>query len=53
MRWLLIVLLVSLGALLFAAAGVFRHIWRQRAKPRDGLSTPFEATEESNLEVKH
>ena len=30
MRWLLIVFLVSLGALLFAAAGVARHIWLQR-----------------------
>ncbi len=30
MRWLMIGLLVSLGALLFAAAGVARHIWLQR-----------------------
>lgn len=29
MRWLLISLLVSLGALLLAAAGVARHIWLQ------------------------
>jgi hypothetical protein len=27
MRWLLICLLVSLGALLLAAAGVARHVW--------------------------
>ena len=27
MRWLLICLLVSLGALLLAAAGLARHIW--------------------------
>ncbi|MGA2674565.1 MAG: hypothetical protein ABSE99_15200 [Terracidiphilus sp.] len=32
MRWLLIGLLVSLGALLFAAAALARHIWLQRAK---------------------
>lgn len=31
MRWLMIVLLVSLGALLLAAAGVARHIWLQRS----------------------
>ncbi len=52
MRWLIIVLLVSLGALLFAAAGVARHIWLQRTKPRDELSTAHEAAEESDLEVK-
>jgi hypothetical protein len=48
----MIVLLVSLGALLFAAAGVARHIWLQRTKPRDELSTAHEAAEESDLEVK-
>ena len=32
MRWLMIGLLVSLGALLLAAAGVARHIWLQRAR---------------------
>ena len=32
MRWLMIGLLVSLGALLFAAAGLARHIWLQRRK---------------------
>ena len=30
MRWLMIGLLVSLGALLFAAGGVARHVWLQR-----------------------
>jgi type IV secretory pathway TrbF-like protein len=34
MRWLMTGLLVSLGALLFAAAGVARHIWLQRRKHR-------------------
>jgi hypothetical protein len=31
MRWLLIAFLVSLGSLLFAVAGMARHIWLQRA----------------------
>jgi hypothetical protein len=34
MRWLLIALLVSLAALLIAAAGVTLHIWVQRARLR-------------------
>ena len=34
MRWLMIGLLVSLLALLVAAAGVARHIWVQHAKLR-------------------
>ena len=52
MRWLLTVFLVSFAALLFAAAGVARHIWRQRSKARDGLPAAFEPTEESDLELK-
>jgi hypothetical protein len=52
MRWLMIVLLVSLGALLFAAAGVARHIWLQRTKPRDERSAALEPAGESDLEVK-
>jgi hypothetical protein len=32
MRWLMIVFLVSLGALLLAAAGVARHILAQRSR---------------------
>jgi hypothetical protein len=31
MRWLMIGLLVSVGALVFASAGMAYHIWRQRA----------------------
>ena len=34
MRWLLIAFLVSLGGLLFAAAGVTFHILRQRVELR-------------------
>jgi hypothetical protein len=32
MRWLLIAFLVSVAALLVAAAGAARHIWLHRAK---------------------
>jgi hypothetical protein len=52
MRWLLIVLLVSLAALLFAAAGVAHHIWRQRTQRRSDPSAAIEPAEESDLEVK-
>jgi hypothetical protein len=34
MRWLMIALLVSVVALLLAAAGVARHIWLQRSRLR-------------------
>jgi len=54
MRWLIIVLLVSLGALLFAVAGVARHIWVQRAKlrrnPPADAAHPFGVREETDLE---
>jgi uncharacterized iron-regulated membrane protein len=33
MRWLLIVLVVSVCALLVASAGVALHIWRQHRNP--------------------
>jgi hypothetical protein len=32
MRWLMILLLVSLVAMLVAAAGVARHVWKQHKK---------------------
>ena len=53
MRWLMISLLVSLGALLIAAAGMARHIWLQRAKLRENPSPAFEPAEESELELEH
>jgi hypothetical protein len=31
MRWMMIAFLVSIAALLLAAAGVARHVWLQRA----------------------
>ncbi|MGD0345425.1 MAG: hypothetical protein ABSA85_01645 [Terracidiphilus sp.] len=52
MRWLLIVLLVSLAALLFAAAGVAHHIWKQRTRQRGESSAAIEPAEESDLKVK-
>jgi len=52
MRWLLIVFLMSLAALLIAAAGAARHIWLQRAKPRGELPVVIETGEESDLEAK-
>jgi len=54
MRWLIIALLVSLGALLLAAAGMARHIWVRRAKLRGKLSTgsrtPTEAGDDTENE---
>jgi len=52
MRWLLIVFVISLAALLIAAAGAARHIWLQRAKPRGELPAVIEPREESDLEAK-
>ena len=51
MRWLLVVLLVSLGALLAAAAGVARHIWLQRAKLPSDPPQAIEAVEKSDQEA--
>ena len=52
MRWLLIVLLVSLAALLFAAAGVAFHIWKPRTRQGRESSAAVEPAEETDLEVK-
>ena len=55
MHWLIVVLLVSLGALLLAAAGMARHILVQRRrKPAHNLpqgeTTIAESHEEPDLE---
>lgn len=53
MRWLMVVLLVSLGGLLLAAAGVARHICQQRCRRSDLSSEPsvtLEAAEQADLE---
>ncbi len=52
MRWMMIVFLASFAALLFAAAGVARHIWLQRARSRREPPRVFEPTEERDLEFK-
>jgi hypothetical protein len=62
MRWLMIALLVSLGALLLAAAGVARHVWLQRARlhsnPNAGppagktLGAAFDPVEETDHEIE-
>jgi hypothetical protein len=45
MRWLMIGFLVSLGALLLAAAGLARHIWLQRAALDKGVASPDSSLE--------
>lgn len=40
MHWLMIALLVSVGALLLATGGLARHIWLQRTKQRDAAPAP-------------
>jgi len=51
MHWLVIALLVSLGALLLAAGGVARHIWLQRAKLREaGFAQGARTSEEADVE---
>jgi hypothetical protein len=56
MRWLMIVLLVSLAGLLTAALGVARHIWLQRSQERTDRSTAArqeaELTDEVESEVE-
>jgi hypothetical protein len=52
MRWLLIVLIVSLGALLFAAFGVARHIGLHRARLKGKPPATVDPAEESDLELK-
>ncbi len=63
MRWLMIVLLVSVAGLLLAAAGVARHIWLQRSRlhsnPEAGPVTNhaanavFDPVEDSEHETEH
>ncbi len=49
MRWLMIVLLVSLVALLVASAGVAHHIWREH-KRRKRLPAVSEKADEAETE---
>ncbi len=54
MRWLLIALLISLGGLLLAAAGVARHVWMHRKRTKEiqlqNDAVVVGAPEESDLE---
>jgi hypothetical protein len=54
MHWLIVVLLVSLGGLLLAAAGMAGHVLRQRRKPAHtspkGETAVAEVHEEPDLE---
>jgi hypothetical protein len=62
MRWLMIGFLVSLAALLVAAAGVARHIWLQRARlhsnpsagpaPNKGARAAFNPADEIDQEIE-
>jgi len=56
MRWLLIALLVSLAALLIAAAGMTLHIWVQRArlrsKPSAGAGKTSGSADETDVETE-
>lgn len=51
MRWLMIGLLVSLAVLLFAAAGLARHILQHRAMHRKQAES-IEHSEETDLELE-
>jgi len=48
MRWLLIVLIVSVCALILATIGVAWHIWRQHRKPAGSASGPAFHEESEN-----
>jgi uncharacterized membrane protein len=52
MRWLLIVLLVSLAAMLAVSAGVAHHIRRQRTRYGSESSAAPEPVEEADLKFK-
>jgi uncharacterized iron-regulated membrane protein len=56
MRWLIIVLIVSVCALILASAGMVWHIWRQHAKLRDaaarGRPVGPHAHDESDFETE-
>jgi hypothetical protein len=62
MRWMMIALLVSVAALLLAAAGVARHIWLQRARlhsnpdagpvPKRPSSKAFDPIDEIDQEIE-
>jgi hypothetical protein len=52
MRWLMIGLLVSLIALLIAAAALAVHVWLQRKRLRREALDPLAAGQETDLEIE-
>lgn len=52
MRWLMIGLLVSLAALLLAAAGVTRHVWAHRRRLKRDALEALETGQETDLEIE-
>jgi hypothetical protein len=56
MRWLLIALLVSLVAMLIAAAGMMLHVWARRTcgrlKPSSGTDTAQGQADENGPETE-
>jgi ABC-type nickel/cobalt efflux system permease component RcnA len=55
MRWLLIAMIVSVGALVLVSGGMAWHIWRQHAKLRStgaGRDSESHAHEESDIETE-
>lgn len=51
MRWLMIVLVLSMVALLVASAGLAHHIWQERRK-RAHTSSAFGRTEDLDVETE-
>jgi hypothetical protein len=56
MRWLLLVLLISVAGLLFAALGLARHVLRQRAqkgsKPSPDAAAPSVPAEKNHVDTE-
>jgi hypothetical protein len=52
MRWLMIGLLVSLAALLLAAAGLARHIWLQRTQVQPKAASTDRRLEANEIDTE-
>jgi hypothetical protein len=50
MRWLMIALLASVGALLLAAAGMARHIWLRRGHLEQQSPNSPDTLQETEIE---
>jgi hypothetical protein len=48
MRWLMIVLLLSLTGMLFAAGGLVRHVWLQRRRAADARAAEDSADDSTD-----